>query len=100
VHRDWRGLERFGTRVEGIARSFRPLTPAERASFRVRHLRVLAARAGERFEDALARGGNVERIDQISLANALDVGDRLEAGRRVKVVVEAPYAGAPLGNNP
>ena len=51
-----------------IARSFRPLTPAERASFRVRHLRVIPARAGERFEDLLARGGNVERLDQISLA--------------------------------
>lgn len=89
------GFERFGARAEGIARSFRPLTPAERASFRVRHLRVIPALAGERFEDALARGGNVERIDQISLANALDVGQRLAGGRRVKVVVEGPYAGEP-----
>jgi predicted Zn-dependent protease len=89
------GFERLGTRVEGIARSFRPLKPEERASFRVRHLRVIPALAGERFEDALARGGNVERLDQISLSNALDVGDRLAASRRVKVVVETPYPGEP-----
>jgi predicted Zn-dependent protease len=74
-----------------VARSFRPLTPAERASFRVRHLRVIPALAGERFEQLLARSGNVERLDQISLANALDVGDRLEPGQRVKVVVETSY---------
>lgn len=84
-------FERFGLAVEDVARSFRPLTPGERASFRVRRLRVIPARAGERFEDVLARGGNVERLDQISLANALDVGDRLEAGRRVKLVIETPY---------
>jgi predicted Zn-dependent protease len=87
------GFERLGQRVETVARSFRALTPDERASFRVRHLHVIAARAGERFEDALARGGNVERLDQISLRNALDVGDRLAAGQRVKVVVEIPYPG-------
>jgi predicted Zn-dependent protease len=87
------GVERFAARFTETARSFRPLTPAERASFRVRRLRVIAAREGERFEDALARGGNVERLDQIALANGLDVGDRLAAGRRVKVVVEAPYMG-------
>jgi predicted Zn-dependent protease len=87
------GFERFGAALEGVARSFRPLTEAERASFRARHLRVIPALAGERFEAALARGGNVERLDQISLANGLDVGDRLPAGRRVKVVVEIPYPG-------
>lgn len=37
--------------------------------------------------------GNVERLDQIALMNDLDVGDRLPAGRRVKVVVETPYPG-------
>lgn len=84
-------FERFGPAVGDVARSFRPLTPAERASFRVRHLRVIPALAGERFEQLLARSGNVERLDQISLANALDVGDRLEPGQRVKVVVETSY---------
>jgi predicted Zn-dependent protease len=87
------GFERFGTRAANVARSFRPLTDAERAGFRVRHLRVIPAQAGERFEQVLARGGNVERLDQIALANGLDVGDRLEAGRRVKVVVETPHSG-------
>jgi predicted Zn-dependent protease len=86
-------FERFGEQVFGAARSLRPLSPEERSSFRVRRLRVVPALAGERFEDLLARGGNVERLDQIALANALDVGDRLEAGRRVKVVVETPYLG-------
>jgi predicted Zn-dependent protease len=89
------GFERLGARVETVARSFRPLTPDERASFRARHLRVIPARAGERFEDALARAGNVERLDQVSLRNALDIGDRLAAGQRVKVVVETPYRGRP-----
>jgi predicted Zn-dependent protease len=84
-------FERSGPVLERIARSFRALTAEERAGFRIRRLRVLPARAGERFEDALARGRNVERLDQISLANGLDVGAVLEAGRRVKVVVESPY---------
>jgi predicted Zn-dependent protease len=84
-------FERLGPALERIARSFRPLTPAECGGFSIRRLRVLPARAGERFEDVLGRGGNVERIDQISLANGLDVGAPLEAGRRVKVVVESPY---------
>jgi predicted Zn-dependent protease len=84
-------FERFGRVVLDVARSFRPLTPDERSGFRIRRLHVLSAHAGERFEDVLARGANVERLDQIALANGLDVGDRLEPGRRVKVVVEAPY---------
>jgi predicted Zn-dependent protease len=85
-------FERFAPFFDETARSFRPLQAEERTSFRVRRLRVIAARGSERFEDVLARGGNVERLDQIALMNALDVGDRLPAGRRVKVVVEAPYA--------
>jgi len=86
-------FERFGEQTFAAARSFRPLSPEERAGFRVRRLHVIPALAGERFEDLLARGGNVERLDQIALANGLDVGDRLDAGRRVKVVVETPYLG-------
>ncbi len=89
------GFEQFGEAVLGAARSFRPLSAEERSGFRVRRLRVIAAHAGERFEDVLARGGNVERLDQIALTNGLDVGDRLEAGRRVKVVVETPYPDRP-----
>ena len=84
--------ERLGETIVATAQSFRPLTPEERERFHVRHLRVIPARAGERFEDALTRGGNVARLDQIALMNALDVGDRLSAGQRVKVVVETPYA--------
>lgn len=94
------GFERFGTRAANVARSFRPLTPEERAAFRVRRLHVIEAQANERFEQALARGGNVERLDQIALANGLDVGDRLDAGRRVKVVVETPYAGVATSSDP
>jgi len=86
------GIDRFAAPFDETARSFRPLAPEERASFRVRHLRVVPAREGERFEELLARSGNVERLDQIALMNALDVGDRLAAGQRVKVVVETPYA--------
>ena len=87
------GFERFGDQILDAARSFRPLSPEEHAGFRVRRLHVIPALPGERFEDLLARGGNVERLDQIALSNALDVGDRLHAGQRVKVVVEAPYLG-------
>ena len=86
------GFERMAVRFDQIAASFRPLTPEERTSFRIRRLRIIAAREGERFEALLARSRNVERLDQIALANALDVGDRLSAGQRVKVVVEQPYA--------
>jgi predicted Zn-dependent protease len=88
-------FERTGPTLARIARSFRALTPEERAGFEIRRLRVLSARAGERFEDVLARGRNVERLDQIALANGLDLGAVLEAGRRVKVVVASPYPEPP-----
>jgi predicted Zn-dependent protease len=84
-------FERIGPVLERVARSFRALTAEERAGFQIRRLRVLTALPGERFEDVLARGGNIERLDQISLANGLDVGAVLDAGRRVKVIVASPY---------
>jgi predicted Zn-dependent protease len=88
------GIDRFAPDFEATAQSFRPLLPTERGGFRIRRLRVVTAHAGERFEDALARGRNVERLDVIALMNGLDVGDVLPAGRRVKVVTEADYVGA------
>ncbi|MEN8160612.1 MAG: M48 family metalloprotease [Myxococcota bacterium] len=88
------GIDRFAADFEATARSFRPLAPAERAGFRIRRLRVVTARSGERFEDVLERGRNVERLDQVALMNGLDVGVVLPVGRRVKVVTEGDYEGA------
>jgi predicted Zn-dependent protease len=87
--------QRFASFVPAFresAASFRPLTKAERASIRERRLRVVAARAGESLASLTERAGNVWRSEQVALANGLEPGATLSAGRRVKVAVEVPYA--------
>jgi predicted Zn-dependent protease len=86
-------LGRFGPLFERTAENFRPLTPDERSSIRERRLHIATARAGEMLEALSERTGNAWSLEQTAVANNLVPHDRLEAGQRVKVVVERPYRG-------
>jgi predicted Zn-dependent protease len=75
------------------AKSFRALESEERAGIRERRLHVVRASGGETLAALAARSGNVWRIEQVALANALESNAKPAAGRRIKLAVERPYRG-------
>lgn len=89
------GFSSFAPHFERTAKSFRPLTSAERAGIRERRLHVASARAGESLAALAERSGNVWRIEQVALANGLEPGAKLAAGQRIKLAVERPYVAKP-----
>ena len=77
------------------ARSFRPLTPEERAAVTVERLRLRRARAGETLDEAVARRtGSAWDANELALANALPAREPLDGGRLLKVARIEPYRGA------
>jgi predicted Zn-dependent protease len=81
-------------RGDGFARSFRPLTPADRASILVRRLRLATARAGETLADFSQRTGNDWDAQRTAIANGLFASTRLEQGQLLKIAALEPYAPA------
>ena len=86
------GAERALSRGEVFARSFRPLTPADRASIRVRRLRLATARAGEGLAEFSRRTGNDWDAQRTAIANGLFASARLAQGQLLKISVVEPYA--------
>jgi predicted Zn-dependent protease len=86
--------ERGLARGDGFTRSFRPLSPEDRASIEVRRMRVAAARAGETLADFSARTGNDWDAQRTAIANGLFASARLAAGQRLKIAVLEPYESA------
>jgi predicted Zn-dependent protease len=84
-------FRRYQGLFRNVARSFRPLDQAERASVRATRMRVVAAREGETLSDLSARSGNAWDINQTAVANAFFVDSVLEPGQLVKVAIEEPY---------
>ena len=76
------------------ARSFRPLTPEERAAVTVERLRLRRARAGETLDDVARRTGSAWDANELALANALPASEPLDGGRLLKVARIEPYRGA------
>jgi predicted Zn-dependent protease len=76
---------------DAVARSFRPLTPAEKAAFRETHLRLVTARAGETVVAVTARSGTVWNADMVATANGKDTNATFAAGELVKVAISEPY---------
>ena len=74
------------------ARSFRPLTRAERAAIRETRVRITTARRGETLQDVLARTRSSWNVATAGMANGVD-GGGLAAGQPVKVAVDEPYGG-------
>jgi predicted Zn-dependent protease len=76
---------------ERTARSFRPLTSAERGLFKKRVLEIAVAQPRETLESLGRRTRNGWGIEQTAVANGLRPGEPLAAGTLVKVAVEYPY---------
>jgi predicted Zn-dependent protease len=84
----------FG-RARAMARSFRPLSDAERSSIDVERLRLAAARGGEGVPELLARTRSSWDVQRAAIANDVVATARLEDGRLMKIAVREPYAPAP-----
>jgi predicted Zn-dependent protease len=83
------------SRFAAVARSFRPLTAAERAGVKEARLRLVTARAGETIEALALRVKSAWTKEEVAIANGLAVGDRLREGQLIKVTMAEAYASAP-----
>ena len=72
-----------------IRRSLREMSAREAAGWRPRRIRVIRARAGD-TQERLARRMAVDKrpLDHFRVLNGLGPGDRIAAGRMLKIVVE------------
>jgi len=82
----------YAESFRATARSVRPLGSAERAGLKVRRLRIVRARRGERLAALSRRSGNVWSVAETAIANALPQEAELGKGELVKIAVEVPYA--------
>ena len=85
------GADRALGRGEIFARSFRPLSPADRASIRVLRLRLASAREGEGFAEFSQRTHNDWDAQRTAIANGLFASARLAQGQLLKIAVREPY---------
>ena len=82
-----------GSRLEGAYRGFRrslrEMSAAEAATYRARRIKVIAARPGD-TQQGLARRMAVDKrpLAHFRVLNGLGPGDRIAAGRLLKLVVE------------
>ena len=84
------GASKYRGRFVNTARSFRPLTPAERSSIQSMRLRVVKARPGESLVALGRRTGNAWDPSRTAVYNGLFVNHRFEGGELVKIAhVEA-----------
>jgi len=86
---------RYFGRARAMARSFRAITPEERAAIEVQQLRVVPALPGEDLAALSRRTGNAWDPARTAVLNGLLPGAKLEGGRLVKIVVSEPYRGRP-----
>jgi hypothetical protein len=78
-----------------VARSFRPLTPQQRRSIRVRRLQIATALAGESLQQLAERTGNQWNLQETAVMNDLFADATLVEGQLVKIVISVPYAADP-----
>ncbi len=74
------------------AQSFRALSAADRAAIVEQRLALERARGGEDAAALVARTKSAWSAEQVAVANALEAGAPLEAGKLVKIAVELRYA--------
>jgi predicted Zn-dependent protease len=86
-----RGAREYGGRMVATARSFRPLTEAERASIQATRLRVVTARPGEGLAELGRRTGNAWDPSSTAVYNGIFVDHRFDGGEPVKIVKVEAY---------
>jgi predicted Zn-dependent protease len=79
------------SRGDVFVRSFRALSPEDRAAVRVRRLRLAAAHEGEGLPEFSQRTGNDWDAQRTAIANGLFASARLEQGQLLKIAVREPY---------
>jgi predicted Zn-dependent protease len=80
-----------------VARSFRPLTPEQRASVSELHLKIVKARGGESLPDLSRRSSNAWNVQQTAVMNNIYTTAGLKSGQLVKVAVARSYpSGEPI----
>jgi predicted Zn-dependent protease len=86
---------RYFGRARAMARSFRAITPEERAAIHAQRLRVVPALPGEDLAALSRRTGNAWDPARTAVLNGLVPGAQLEGGQLVKIVISEPYQGRP-----
>lgn len=84
-------VDKFEGRGRAVARSLRPLTDEEKASFEITRLRIVQANAGESLEALSLRTGNALPLGTTAVINDLFINSRLQAGQLVKIGIAEPY---------
>lgn len=79
------GLPKYDGILRSFARGFRPLRDEDYARIDELRLRIVEARTGETLEQLSARADNQWSLNEIAVANALFVGQVLDAGQLVKI---------------
>jgi predicted Zn-dependent protease len=82
---------RHRDRFRDVARSFRPLRDADRATIRESRLRIRPGRQGESLAVFLQRTGGTWSAEEAAIANGLENGARLDRGELLKVPISQRY---------
>jgi len=77
--------------ILNVNRSFRPLTPEQRASIYEVQIHIATARAGETLKTLSARTDNAWNVQRTAVMNGMFTNDPLEKGRFIKVGRRIPY---------
>ena len=89
---------RFEGTLGNVARSFRPLTPEQRASIHETRLHVVSALPEETLQALSERTENQWDLQQTAVVNDLFTDRSLKAGHLVKVAVSRPpFTTTPFG---
>jgi len=92
--------ERYEGAARSFARSFRPISEAERGGATELRLQIGVARAGESLADFSRRMHNTWDLPTTAVMNRLFIDDPLAAGQKVKVAVRVPYEAKPVAPAP
>jgi len=74
-----------------VANSFRPLTAAERSGITETRIRLVAGRGGESIGELKQRTGSAWSVEEIAVANGLNLSDKLHEGQLLKVAKTEAY---------
>ena len=83
--------QKYQGRLLNTFRSFRPMTPEQRASIRGTRLALVEARAGETTAEVCKRTDNVWSVPETALSNGVTGQHAYRDGELVKIARSYPY---------